>query len=251
MSRRTETLARGGLALGVGAVLVALGSSTLVPALRADELPGVAPTTPSLTGIPVWLSMPRADCMERARQALVAANLTLHDPATFDGGAARGGANEHVFAIITCARAAEADDKTFVLASAAGGPGWQNDAVKMAWFLGDFMKTGKAPDPAAAPHGGPFDGTWRMETDGYKGTLRLAQVDGRVTGSYEYDGGALYAGTVDGSADGRRLRFRWKGVNGSVGCGTLVLSDDGTRFEGWWSRSDDFDKHQGTWNGTR
>ncbi|MBI2299513.1 MAG: hypothetical protein HYU66_11325 [Armatimonadetes bacterium] len=230
---------------------MAVAASTLVPALKADDLPGVTATTPSLTGIPLWLPLRQADCMERARRALVAAKLTLHDPATIDGGGARGGANEHVFAIITCVRTTDADDKTFVLASAAGGPGWQNDAVKMAWFLGDFMKTGKAPDPAAEPHGGPFDGTWRMETDGWKGSLRLAQADGRVTGSYEYDGGAQYPGTVDGIADGHRLRFRWKGINGSKGSGTLVLSDDGTRFEGWWSRSDDFDKHQGTWNGTR
>ena len=91
--------------------------------------------------------------------------------------------------------------------------------------------------------GANFSGTW----DSSEGdTLHLTQSGDNVTGNYDHP-----YGKVEGTVSGKRLRFRWtQGTD--TGTGTLILSDDGRSFTGWWSRSNNpDDKSGGGWSGRR
>jgi hypothetical protein len=73
------------------------------------------------------------------------------------------------------------------------------------------------------------------------GPVHLVQERGRITGSYECPGGV-----VEGTRDGRTIRFSWQGSD-SMGHGGWTLSADARSLEGRWGFGPSADAG-GSWN---
>jgi hypothetical protein len=213
------------------ALLACIGAGfSLVLPCQGQDLP-LYPTTPRLTSAECDIDLDIAATMKRAHDALLAAGLTLHKPLPQTIGAN----DEWVFALINCARS---EGRTRVIATAASNPTKPGESYRVCIFLINYMRTGQAPPVSTASFAGEWSSTY--------GTLSMMQEGNHVTGTYTHADGKL-----EGTVTGNVLRFQWTQNNGK-GAGYFVLSDDGKKFEGYWSYTDNpDDKSGGGWTGTR
>ncbi len=108
-----------------------------------------------------------------------------------------------------------------------------------------------AAKSGAAFFGDGFTGEWDTRSyGGYTSKVRLTQIGGRVSGTYQQAGGGV-SGTIDGTVSNNVLRYRWIQSNGSKGTGRFTLSEDGTAFSGFFGYDEDPDKADRYWNGKR
>lgn len=98
----------------------------------------------------------------------------------------------------------------------------------------------------------------RLDTQGFAGDwsssfgrMRLEVNGTKVTGTYELGG----ASTIDGTVDGRLLRFRYTEPGGVSGLGEFRLAEDGASFMGRWrqdgGRAGPLDEADDFWLGLR
>lgn len=244
--KKEKTLNRRRVGAFVSLALVGLIASVVVPVAQAQK---THTTAPNLTTWGFSLNLNQQGCMGRARDALRAAGLTLHNPTP----SAFGGDNENLFAIITCA---PCTTRLFVHIAVAGTPN-RGDTYGTAKFLGDYMQTGRNPGggggtSSVAPQGGSnFGGAWTTTDSGYPGTLSVRQDGNRVSGTYILTT-LNKNGRIEGTVTGKMLLFRWSLSDGRSGSGHMILSDDGRSFDGYWSETNDpYNKSGGHWFGQR
>lgn len=164
-------LGRGRLA----ALLVFVGVSLMVLSQQTPT-PGVHPTTPGLTSAEAMVEISPSAAMLRAREALVAAGLTPHQPLK----ETIGGSNEWVWAIINAVDAGEG--KCRVIVSAASNPEKRGESHRVCMFLMDYMKTGKAPaNSATGGHAGVYDWAYTNHIGGSQKLKVTLKPDGTVT----------------------------------------------------------------------
>jgi hypothetical protein len=89
----------------------------------------------------------------------------------------------------------------------------------------------------------PFEGDWATTATSGKYRMKLQRTGNKVTGTYAPDNGK-----IEGVINGKVLRFAWT-QNGGKGSGRFVMSDDNQSFSGSFSKGDDPDDVDGTWNG--
>jgi hypothetical protein len=96
-----------------------------------------------------------------------------------------------------------------------------------------------------------FGGEWDANADGTGYRLTLTQNGTVVGGTFNGDDGS--AGEFfNGKLSRNVLRFSWKQADGQTGSGKFVLAADGRSFSGTYNfQVGNFDKVEGTWNGTR
>jgi hypothetical protein len=128
----------------------------------------------------------------------------------------------------------------------ATGGGWNGKRIGSVPG-GDFA------DGPAAPT--TFEGHWATAEFG---EARFEERDGRVSGSYAWNGGQ-----ISGDANGNRLTGIWAQTTSGRRCNSqqldsfywgrmsLQLSTDGERWSGGWSYCDEADGSGGGWNGKR
>lgn len=164
-------LGRGRLA----ALLVFVGISLMVLSQQTPT-PGVHPTTPGLTSAEAMVEISPSAALVRAREALVAAGLTPHQPLK----ETIGGSNEWVWAIINSVNAG--GGKCRVIVSAASNPEKRGESHRVCMYLMDYMKSGK--DPENAPfknYAGIYEWDWANHA-GAKGKEKVTlHLDGKVT----------------------------------------------------------------------
>jgi hypothetical protein len=96
-----------------------------------------------------------------------------------------------------------------------------------------------------------FSGTWATVTAaGTNYTMTLTQNGEIVSGQYVSADGA-YKGVINGNVSDRTLIYQWSQQDGQKGTGKFTLSADGSKFEGWWTYSDDPNVVEASWNGIR
>lgn len=89
-----------------------------------------------------------------------------------------------------------------------------------------------------------YTGTWEASY----GTLRIRQINNRVTGTYTSGDGVIEGNVVRGN-----LHFRWiERANNTRGMGRFTLAEDGLSFAGTWDYDDNDPEAGGkTWTGKR
>jgi hypothetical protein len=119
------------------------------------------------------------------------------------------------------------------------------DAAKGAGFA-------KQKEKPAGKGSTTFAGKWSLTADdGTAYDLKLSQLKtGVFAGDFHGDDGS--AGVITGNARGNTLRFGWVQADKQAGSGKFVLSADGGTLAGSYNfQVGNFDKVEGTWNGTR
>jgi hypothetical protein len=96
-----------------------------------------------------------------------------------------------------------------------------------------------APDPG-------WTGTWQTTW----GTMRLLELDGRVTGAYDFEGGRIEGESDDGVVTGRWSEEPTRTAPEDAGQLRLVLAPDGVSFTGAW-RYGSTGEWRTDWTGTR
>lgn len=112
----------------------------------------------------------------------------------------------------------------------AAGEGWFRLAADGQSFSGQWREdghqdwnnwTGKRIDDTDS-----FTGLWKTSY----GRMRLTQNGDTVRGIYSFGGNA----TIEGTVDGRTLKFKYEQPDGEKGEGTFELSEDARNFSGTW-----------------
>ena len=226
-----------------------LAHSSVIFGLKIDEK-----MTPGLEEEGLRLNISQQTCMDRARDALSSAGLTLQTPSS----SARGGINRKAFAIISCV---PCSDQLYVNIAVASAPNY-NDNHRLVFFLRDYMNNGlNSPGAAGTSAGGsatssgantgssvckPFEGLWNTSY-----TPITFQRDGnQVTGSYTFQ---QIACSLNGTLSGNVLEGEYSQPNDSDpkyqhGRLRFELNPDGQSWTGeWWDANG---VSGGAWNGT-
>ena len=222
----------------LASLFLALASTGMVSVVHAQR---TTPTAPNLTEAGVWVNLSQQGCMDRAREALKAAGLTLQNPSP----SAYGGNNADLFAIITCV---PCTNRLYVNIAVASAPD-RGDTYGTAIFLRDYMSSGqRASTGQVGSPCGPFEGVWK---DNYGCTMTFRRTGNSVSATYVFEGGSSsLSGTVSGNVlEGQYFQPSYGDPRYRQGRFRFTLAQDGRSWSGqYWDINGNL--HSGGWNGT-